>query len=59
MDVIKVVVVVVALVEDSLGSSLGSTGRKFKFTITTMQKKINIVIANKRNHIVLQKSSNG
>lgn len=32
MDVIKVVVVVV-LVEDSLGSSLGSTGRKFNLDI--------------------------
>lgn len=54
MDVIKVVLVVV-LVEDSLGSIQGSTGRKFTFTNTTIQKKINIVIANERNHIVLQR----
>lgn len=39
MDVIKVVVVVV-LVEDSLGSSRGSTGRKFKFTTTTIKKEL-------------------
>ena len=39
MDVIKVVLVV-GLVEDSLGSSLGSTGRKFTFTTTIIQKKL-------------------
>ena len=39
MDVIKVVLVVV-LVEDSLGSIQGSTGRKFTFTNTTIQKKL-------------------